>query len=186
MVAVGSFREDLWYRLSVFPIRLPSLRERPEDLAPLAAHFAERAGKRLGGPGLTVTSADLERLGRYDWPGNVRELASVIERAAILGGGRRLELTAALGATIAPPVAVRAPESARVPESARALVPQNRGAGEKLLTLDEAMAAHIECALAASRGKIEGVEGAARLLNVNPHTLRARMRKLGLVWTRFR
>lgn len=178
MVAAGSFREDLWYRLSVFPIRLPSLRERPEDLAPLAAHFAERAGKRLGGPGLTVTSADLERLARYDWPGNVRELASVIERAAILGGGRRLELTAALGASLAP--------RPRALESATALVPQRESRDGILLTLDEAMKAHIEKALVACRGTIEGPHGVAALLKVNPHTLRARMRKLGVVWTDFR
>lgn len=184
MVAEGTFRQDLWYRLSVFPIRLPSLRERPEDLAQLSAHFAERAGKRLGGPGLTVTAADLERLGRYAWPGNVRELASVIERAAILGDGRRLELAAALGASLPPP-AVRMTLEPSVGAGTERTSPLNQLNG-KIHTLDEAMAAHITCALTATQGRIEGSDGAARLLRVNPHTLRARMRKLGVDWTKFR
>ncbi|MDI3284152.1 sigma-54 dependent transcriptional regulator [Polyangium sp. 15x6] len=169
MVAEGTFREDLWYRLSVFPIRLPALRDRMEDLPALAAHFAEHAGKRLGGPGLTPTPADIELLRGYTWPGNVRELAAVIERGAILGNGKRLELAAALGGpTVKPPSR-----------------PPIRDADE-IVTLDEATAAHIRRALAARGGRIEGPYGAARLLGINPHTLRARMRKLGIEWSRFR
>ncbi|MDI1449377.1 sigma-54 dependent transcriptional regulator [Polyangium sp. 6x1] len=171
MVADGTFREDLWYRLSVFPIRLPALRDRLEDLPALAAHFAESAGKRLGGPGLSPTAADLDLLRRYAWPGNVRELAAVIERGAILGNGKRLELAAALGGvTVKPP--------SRPP----AVVHD----AEEIVTLDEATAAHIRRALAARGGRIEGPFGAARLLGINPHTLRARMRKLGIEWSHFR
>ena len=79
--AHGAFRQDLWYRISVFPIRLPALRERPGDIAPLARHFARRAGLRLGGVELEPDPEDLELLAAYRWPGNVRELAAVIERA---------------------------------------------------------------------------------------------------------
>ncbi|MDC0746384.1 sigma-54 interaction domain-containing protein [Polyangium mundeleinium] len=173
MVAEGTFREDLWYRLSVFPIRLPALRDHMEDLPALAAFFAERAGKRLGGPGLTPTAADLDLLRRYTWPGNVRELATVIERGAILGNGKRLELAAALGSPIMKPPS-RPPPSAAFHDA------------EEIVTLDEATAAHIRRALAARGGRIEGPFGAARLLGINPHTLRARMRKLGIEWSRFR
>src|SRR5262245_43354854 len=101
MVAAGNFRQDLWYRISVFPIYLPPLRERPGDIPHLAEHFAASAGKRLGSGPLTVGPEDLALLLAYPWPGNVRELAAVIERAAILGDGRHLELAAALGRPLA-------------------------------------------------------------------------------------
>ncbi|MFN7143271.1 MAG: sigma-54 interaction domain-containing protein, partial [Myxococcota bacterium] len=91
MVRDGSFRQDLWYRVSVFPIVLPALRARRGDIGPLAEHFAARAGERLYGRPLVPTAADVAALEAYDWPGNVRELASVIERATILGGGQRFE-----------------------------------------------------------------------------------------------
>src|SRR5262249_23735853 len=84
MVDRGEFREDLWYRLSVFPVRLPPLRERRDDIPLLAAHFAVRVGERFSGTPLSVSPADLPLLLEYAWPGNVRELAAVIERAAIL------------------------------------------------------------------------------------------------------
>lgn len=173
MVSAGSFREDLWYRLSVFPIRLPALRERTEDVPALAAYFADGAGRRLGGAALTPSPADLELLRSYAWPGNVRELAAVIERAAILGNGKRLELSAALGAGSTP----RAAPPRAQPEP---VVPT------AIATLDEAMRAHIGRALSACGGRIEGSHGAAAALAINPHTLRARMRKLGIDWTRYR
>jgi hydrogenase-4 transcriptional activator len=196
MVAEGGFREDLWYRISVFPIRLPPLRERMEDIPTLAAHFARHAGLRLGGAYLVPSERDLALLGSYAWPGNVRELAAVIERAAILGNGKRLELEMALGATAlaaAPRSSVRptsAREGAGVPGLARSGASGTSGAGgasgARIATLDEAMVTHIERALAATHGRIEGAHGVARLLGVNPHTLRARMRKLGIDWSRFR
>jgi transcriptional regulator with GAF, ATPase, and Fis domain len=175
-VARGSFRQDLWYRISVFPIRLPPLRERPGDIPQLAAHFAGRAGTRLGGLALVPTAGDIEALVAYAWPGNVRELAAVIERAAILGDGRRLEVAAALGS---------AHGERDGSDGARA--GSLRASGhEPITTLDRAMAEHIERALGVARGRIEGPHGAAALLGINPHTLRARMRKLGVEWTRFR
>lgn len=179
MVASGSFREDLWYRLSVFPIRLPALREHMEDLPALAAHFADRAGKRLGGSGLTASSADLELLRNYSWPGNVRELAAVIERAAILGGGKRLDVATALGAN-------GARHGSQIPPASRPSQPASNGALEHISSLDDAVAGHIRRALKACHGRIEGQFGAAKVLGINPHTLRARMRKLGIDWSQFR
>jgi transcriptional regulator with GAF, ATPase, and Fis domain len=197
MVAEGRFREDLWYRISVFPIRLPPLRERQQDIPALAAHFARRAGQRLGGMALVPSERDIELLRSYAWPGNVRELLAVIERAAILGDGKRLEVASALGtadphvlssrralsvepgppASTPPPPSTGAPQNTPPPADAR---------GARIESLDAAMAAHIERALGACRGRIEGPFGAAKLLDVNPHTLRARMRKLGIDWSRFR
>jgi transcriptional regulator with GAF, ATPase, and Fis domain len=178
MVARGRFREDLWYRIGVFPIRIPPLRERPEDIPALASHFAWRAGKRLGGNPLALSSDDVELLVAYAWPGNVRELASVIERAAILGDGRRLHLAQALGGT---------PRASATSDAGIARAMSDAAAdAEALLTLDAAMARHIERALRATRGQIEGPRGAAAKLGINPHTLRARMRKLGVPWSTFR
>ncbi len=176
LVSTGRFREDLWYRIAVFPIRLPPLRERTDDIPPLAAHFALRAAKRLGIAPLGPSAEDIRLLISYPWPGNVRELATVIERAAILGEGRRLEVAQALGTA--------SPNATPHPIEAPSLsLPHGPGAS---LTLDAAMARHIEAALARTRGRIEGPDGAAALLAINPHTLRARMRKLGVQWQRFR
>ena len=114
----------------------------------------------------------------YAWPGNVRELATVIDRAAILGDGRQLEVGKSLGVPTSPiaaavPGAVE-PPLAR-PVSAKEIVP-----------LDDVIRRHIELALAATGGRIEGPRGAAKLLKINPHTLRGRMRKLGIDWKEFR
>jgi hydrogenase-4 transcriptional activator len=177
MVGEGRFREDLWYRLAVFAIDLPALRERPEDLPALAAHFAQRACRRFGLPPMTPTRTDLGLLSAYSWPGNVRELQAVIDRAAILGDGERLDIAAALGRGSVTPVA--APPAARTPDLLALPAPT-------IATLDEAVSRHIERALAATEGRIEGRFGAARLLAVNPHTLRSRMRRLGIDWRRFR
>jgi hydrogenase-4 transcriptional activator len=172
MISRGTFRADLWYRLAVFPISIPPLRERPADIVALAAHFAFRSGTRLGGLPLTITDRDAKLLLEYPWPGNARELAAVIERAAILGDGHRLELAAALGSQLG------------VATTQLPARPVSQGA--PIASLDQAMAAHIENALAMTGGRIEGPRGAAALLKINPHTLRARARKLGLDWRRFR
>jgi transcriptional regulator with GAF, ATPase, and Fis domain len=173
MVADGAFREDLWYRIGIFPIPLPPLRERPEDIPVLASHFARKAGVRLGGAPLTPTAGDIEMLLTYSWPGNVRELAAVIERAAILGSGRYLDIVAALGGGIQPVMRPRETTTEGPNEAQPA-------------TLDAAMRRHVEGALIAAAGRIEGPAGAAARLGVNPHTLRARMRRLGINWTEFR
>jgi transcriptional regulator with GAF, ATPase, and Fis domain len=167
MVAAGTFRKDLWYRISVFPIRLPPLKERQSDIPALAAHFAWHAGVRLGGQPLAVTNADLDMLTSYDWPGNVRELAAVIERAAILGNGCFLDMRSALGAA----------------EKMDSVRPKDNG---EFPSLDATIRRHIEGALRRTSGQIEGAAGAAKLLGLNPHTLRAKMRKLGIDWGAFR
>ena len=97
MVWRGAFREDLSYRIAVFPIWIPPLRERAEDIPALAAHFAARTGVRLGGVRLVPSAENVELLLAYDWPGNVRELAAVIEWTAILDDAKWLRLEAALG-----------------------------------------------------------------------------------------
>ena len=212
MVAAGRFREDLWYRISVFPVRLPALRERAQDIPALATHFAQRAGQRLGGAGLTPTEHDIALLLRYPWPGNVRELIAVIERAAILGNGRRLELAKALGSydeESTPPVStppavtsyayegtnghgnsnghgLRIGSSLPPREHVNGTAVPKAATGDELRPLGAAMVSHIERALQATHGRIEGPFGAAKLLGINPHTLRARMRKLGIDWARFR
>jgi len=189
MVEDGTFREDLWYRLSVFPLRLPSLRERLEDLPALVAHFASRAGTRLGGTPLVPTASDLALLASYPWPGNVRELSAVIERAAILGHGRKLETAAALGAggpgLLAPASSLARTTSLRPGAAPAASAGPPTPPGE-IDTLDEAMRKHIARALEATGGRIEGPRGTAAVLGINPHTLRSRMRKLGVKWSAFR
>ena len=178
MVREGRFREDLWYRIAVFPILLPPLRERKADIPALARHFAQRAAVRFGLTPCMPTPEDEAALVRYPWPGNVRELMTVLDRAAILGNGERLEVVTALGVpspSFIPPSPSVSPAMAAVPSP-----PSSVGA------LDAAMRQHIEQALAAARGRIEGERGAARILDVNPHTLRARMRKLGIDWSRLR
>ncbi|MGO8751143.1 MAG: sigma-54 interaction domain-containing protein [Thermoguttaceae bacterium] len=178
MVADGQFREDLWYRIAVFPVRLPPLRERPEDIPALARHFAERAATRFVLPSAPLTPEDIHLLVSYPWPGNIRELAAVIDRAAILGDGKRLEVAQALGATVKPATALPA---AGAVEAAAA--PQRPA---EVLSLDDAMRRHIESVLTITNGRIEGRRGTAALLKINPHTLRARMRKLKIDWAKYR
>jgi len=191
MVKNSTFREDLWYRINVFPILLPRLRERVEDIPALARHFAQRAANRFGLAYVEPTSADLHALLNYPWPGNIRELGAVIDRAAILGNGERLDVAKALGfgapSSPAPASPLTAPTLYEViPESPAALTGQLAASPPSVATLAAAMKEHIERALVATRGRIEGRGGAAHLLGINPHTLRARMRKLGLDWSRYR
>ncbi len=177
MVQSGDFREDLWYRIAVFPIVIPPLRERPEDIPLLADHFARRAALRFGLKLQLPIPEHIALLHSYPWPGNVRELGSVIDRAAILGDGEQLEVARALGvgAEVLTPV-----------KTASTLQPREQWATPSLLTLDLAMKRHLEDALTRTKGRVDGPYGAATLLNINPHTLRARMRKLGIDWTSFR
>lgn len=167
-VADGEFREDLWFRIAVFPIPLPPLRERLQDIPAMAAHFSLRAAERLGLPPRMPDASDLALLAAYPWPGNVREFASVIERAAILGDGRRLEVARALG--VAP-----------YPTPAATMEPSPHPMAEEwMASFEDAGRRHIEAALAQSHGRVEGPFGAARLLALNPNTLRSKMRKLGI------
>ena len=177
MVRRGRFREDLWYRIAVFPIVLPPLRDHKGDIPAMAEHFARRAAARFGVPLRMPGAADIALLMDYAWPGNVRELAAVIDRAVLLGEGARLQVARALGGPnpLAPAAPPPAPATAVASTSSAAIEP-----------LDVAMRNHIERALAATYGRVDGPHGAARVLRINPHTLRARMRKLGIDRRRFR
>jgi transcriptional regulator with GAF, ATPase, and Fis domain len=180
MVGVNRFREDLWYRIAVFPILLPPLRERTGDIAALARHFAERAAVRFGLTSVQPSEDDIDVLSGYAWPGNIRELGAVIDRAAILGEGNSLEIRAALGFGAVTPAMNGPAAQERVPDKMLA------ASANGFLTLDEAMRQHIELALKRTQGRVEGAYGAAKLLKINPHTLRARMRKLKIDWQAFR
>jgi transcriptional regulator with GAF, ATPase, and Fis domain len=165
MVASGRFREDLWFRLNVFPIVIPPLRLRRDDVPALVRHFVEVKRRELGlATAPAIAPGALVRLQDYDWPGNVRELENLVEREMIRSGDAPLRF-----AEIAPAGTPRAGPSAERPAPVR---------------LDEAMAAHIEGVLARTGGKIHGPGGAAALLGVNENTLRNRMDRLGIVYGR--
>ena len=182
MVEERSFREDLWYRIAVFPIEVPPLRERPEDIPALAAHFALRAATRFGTPPRIPSPEETNLLLGYGWPGNVRELASVIERAVILGDGRSLEIARALGA----PSTAPHPERRERWTAAKGTPAQGDAKRSPFLSLDAAIRRHVEAALEQTRGRVEGPRGAAALLEINPYTLRSKMRRLEIDWRRFR
>jgi hydrogenase-4 transcriptional activator len=191
MVKQGEFREDLWYRINVFPILLPRLRERSEDIPALVEHFAHKAAMRFGLPFVSPSYDDLALLRDYPWPGNIRELGAVIDRAVILGNGIRLEVAKALGISsqMRNSTPIDEPTFYEViPESPEGVQPhlQTPPRASQICRLDEAMRRHIQNALGATKGKIEGEKGAAKLLGINPHTLRARMRKLKIAWAEFR
>lgn len=179
MVSAGKFREDLWYRIAVFPILVPSLKDRNEDIPALVEHFARKAAIKFGLPFVPPTDVDVRLLQSYDWPGNIRELGAVIDRAAILGEGRSLEIAASLGSSTSGISRDQATPAGFI----NSHTPARTG---RVVPLNDAMRAHIESALAATQGRIEGPGGAAALLKINPHTLRARMRKLKVDWRSFR
>ena len=184
MVADSAFREDLWYRIAVFPVYLPPLRERLEDIPALAAHFAEKAAVRFGLPLVEPSETDIEALKAYAWPGNIRELGAVLDRAALLGNGRFLDIHAALGVSLK-----NGPTASSRPTAGGASLPpaeDSASASGHIDPLDTVIRRHIERALAATSGRIEGPGGAAELLEINPHTLRSRMRKMGIDWGAFR
>jgi transcriptional regulator with GAF, ATPase, and Fis domain len=157
-VQQGRFRADLLYRLNVFPIEIPALRERPRDIPLLAGLFLSRIARTLGKPLQGVSARSIDLLQRYDWPGNVRELQNTLERAAILSEGPIVEVEGVL------------PEPART-EEATAMAKGR---------LDEVQRDHIVNVLRATGGVVEGAKGAAVILGMHPNTLRSRMKKLGI------
>jgi transcriptional regulator with GAF, ATPase, and Fis domain len=173
MVEMRTFREDLYYRLSVFPIVIPPLRDRPSDIRAFADYFAERAAGRFGVRPVPVSEADVRLLAEYRWPGNVREMAAVMDRAVLIGQGHSLAVAAALGQ--ATPAANEPVAPASTPARAASVEP-----------LDVVIRRHIESALSETHGRVEGPHGAARLLRINPHTLRSKMRKLTINRKQFR
>ena len=154
-MAQGDFREDLYYRLNVFPLKSPPLRERAGDIPLLVQHFINKYNAKLGKQIKRVPASAMAKLQAYPWPGNVRELENVIERAMILSPGNQLDLGDWLPAQPAPGTS-------------------------GLATLEELQRAHIMRVLALTGGRVSGVKAAAKMLDINPKTLHSRMKKLGI------
>jgi formate hydrogenlyase transcriptional activator len=159
MVEEGKFRVDLFYRLNVFPLNVPSLRERPEDIPLLVRHFAQEFSRRMNKPIETIPSKTLQGLTRYHWPGNIRELQNVIERAVILSFGPVLNVP--------------------LPELKQAGV-NGQATSTRQDTLEEAQRKHILKVLEDTGWVLGGSKGAATRLGLNRSTLQFRMRKMGI------
>jgi formate hydrogenlyase transcriptional activator len=172
-ISAGSFRSDLYYRLNVFPLEVPPLRERRSDIPQLAMFFLSRYSRNLGKRMEGISAAATERLKTYSWPGNVRELQNVIERALILSHGPILDLETDL---------IRVSTSEALRDTARQVAEaiQPDGPSSTLKTLEEVERAHISAVLEQTRGVVEGANGAAKTLGMHPNTLRHRMEKLGI------
>ena len=159
MVAAKRFRADLYYRLNVFPIQVPPLRERPEDIPALVRHFAREAGQRMNRRTLWMSSAAMDALVSHPWPGNIRELQNLIERAVIRSAGDEL----------------------RVPLEDLDEDAEIAGGGAADGTLEEAERLHILTTLKKTRWVLAGPRGAAARLGINRSTLQFRMKKLGIM-----
>jgi transcriptional regulator with GAF, ATPase, and Fis domain len=155
-IRAGRFREDLFYRLSVFPITIPPLRQRKDDIPLLISYFVAKYNKKIGKKIETVSKETLAAFQQYHWPGNVRELENVIERAVIISQGPVLQVLDRF-------------DNFRKTEEA-----------QELKSLDDLERDHIVRVLQKTGWRIEGPKGAALLLGLNPSTLRARMRKYGI------
>src|SRR5882762_4553924 len=171
LVREGKFRADLFYRLNVVPLRVPALRERVSDLPLLVTFFVQKCAKKLGKHITSVSEEAMRRLAHYSWPGNIRELQNIVERAVILSPGKTLVIADELRA--APAQSAHASTTKSKPIEI-APAPDNNG------SLDEVERRHIESVLNQSNWMIEGERGAAKILDMNPSTLRSRMQKLNI------
>jgi formate hydrogenlyase transcriptional activator len=162
-VSEGRFRADLFYRLNVFPIRIPPLRERASDIPLLVQHILPQLQRRLAKPLKGVTATSMRMLQEYPWPGNIRELQNVLERACVLATSSVVQIHELLRAAAPQPTTA-----------------SDDGASGRLSRLDDHERAHIRHVLAACRGRVSGSKGAAAILGINSNTLRARMKKLGI------
>ena len=168
LVVDGQFREDLFYRLSVFPIDVPPLRKRPEDVLQLAQHFLEQTCNEFGRKLLKLTQSQAKVIQAYDWPGNVRELKNVIERAVILSKGNNLRLDLSL------------------PEKAGGISGVGNGrlpAEDQVLTEEQMRALqkqNLTAALRQTNWRVSGKNGAAELLGIKPTTLTDRIKSFGI------
>ena len=171
-VAAGRFRADLFHRLNVFPLQIPALRERRDDIPQLALHFLSLAARKLNRTFRGIADASMTALLQYPWPGNIRELQNVIERSAILSPGPYLQVDGLqLSMPATPPVTVSAtPPTATTGPT-----------GTEIATFAEVQRSHLIAVLQKTRGVIEGAHGVALLLNMRPSTVRYRIRKLGIV-----
>jgi formate hydrogenlyase transcriptional activator len=159
MVEQQKFREDLFYRLNVFPINVPALRKRSEDIPLLVHHFAQRFARQMNRTIETIPAETMAVLTRYPWPGNIRELQNLIERAVILSRGPVLQIP------------LKDLDNCTAP----------RGDNGNDQTLEEAQRAHILAILNATRWVLAGPRGAAARLGINRSTLQFRLKKLGIV-----
>jgi formate hydrogenlyase transcriptional activator len=179
LVREGKFRADLFYRLNVVPLRVPALRERTTDIPLLVTFFVQKCAAKLGKQIKSVSDEAMQQLASYSWPGNVRELQNVIERAVILSPGNTLVLAEKLRA---PVLAAGNSRTEVVQQQSRNLEHQvpspvtNPVGG----SLEDVERRHIESVLARTNWMIEGERGAAKMLNLNPSTLRSRMQKLNI------
>jgi transcriptional regulator with GAF, ATPase, and Fis domain len=177
-MGAGRFRPDLFYRLSVFPVRVPSLRERRDDVPLLVDHFLQRFAERQHKSGLRLASGVMKQLAAYDWPGNVRELQNVIERAVILARGPSIDMEL---------ISLQPNQAADShPAPAQELSPQHvdaedgSPAGDNMIRFADAERHAIARALALSGWRISGRHGAADILGLKPTTLHAKMKRLGI------
>jgi len=178
-VKAGRFRSDLFYRVNVFPLDVPPLRDRQSDIPKLAIFFLERFSKKFGKRIDSVSQATMDQLVRYGWPGNIRELQNVIERTVVLTHGSVLTLDASQLPDIVSEGGVH--PSGDVGSNTVASVVTNRsGDVTRPASLKEVERRHILEVLQKTGGLIEGPNGAARILELNPSTLRGRMKKLGI------
>lgn len=170
MVKNGTFREDLFFRINVFPIYMPPLRQRTEDIPLLVHRMADRKAQEMGLKHVPeVTQKDMEHLQSYSWPGNVRELQNIVERALILRKGNTLEFNHLL------------PEVYKISAETFQKNNEQKERLDYAGSLDASMAQIIIDALKKTKGRISGPKGAAELLGINASTLRSRMKKLGIL-----
>jgi transcriptional regulator with GAF, ATPase, and Fis domain len=177
LIAERKFRADLFYRLNVFPITLPPLRERPDDILPLVNFFAAKYGARFQKTFSKVSRESLDQLHAYEWPGNIRELQHLVERAVLISEGDVLEIVLPEPSAPLPvPGMARDQQAPQQTALATAAVP----AAGRWGTLKENERQHIENVLRHTHGRISGPKGAAKILGIPASTLRSRMKKLGI------
>jgi formate hydrogenlyase transcriptional activator len=160
---IGKFRQDLFFRLNVYPITIPPLRHRKEDLPILISHFTEKIGRKIGILKKQISKADISKLKQYDWPGNIRELENVLERAMISSEGDTIKLD----------------DDQLIPSLSQQI--NNSSSSISITTLSDSQKKHITNALEECDWKINGEEGAARKLGMPPSTLRSKMKKLNII-----
>jgi transcriptional regulator with GAF, ATPase, and Fis domain len=179
-VAAGRFRADLFYRLNVFPVRLPALRERKEDLLPLALFFLQRIAKNLGKKLTGLSEASLRQMQEYGWPGNIRELEHLLERAAIMATTPIVSLVEPLGGQFLSD----GPQSAPAFSGSHFTGPAVAEPAPTAKPLEQAERDNIIAALKQSNYRIRGKGGAAELLDVKPTTLESKIARMGITRNR--
>ncbi len=175
----GKFRSDLFYRLNVFPLSVPPLRERTEDIPLLVMFSLQKFAKKLGRPVKQATGDTMRRLAAYAWPGNIRELQNVIERAILLSPGNTLMLAPDFGPAVLGSSRREEAPTEKV-ERDQSLVTSTATDMALGSSLENVERRHIESVLSQTNWMIEGERGAAKILNMNPSTLRSRMKNLGI------